>query len=88
MNLTELFALSLQGRAGRDALESEGRTLTFGEVDARANRMAAELSARGLSRGDRLAVHLANRVEFIDLYLACVRLGVIFVPMKDRKSVV
>ncbi|HEY6827906.1 MAG TPA: acyl-CoA synthetase [Gemmatimonadaceae bacterium] len=81
MNLTELFALSLQGRAGRDALESEGRTLTFGEVDARANRTAAELSARGLSRGDRLAVHLPNRVEFIDLYLACVRLGVIFVPM-------
>ena len=43
--------------------------------------MAAELAARGLSRGDRLAIHLANRVEFIDLYLACTRLGVIFVPM-------
>jgi malonyl-CoA/methylmalonyl-CoA synthetase len=43
--------------------------------------MAAELAARGLSGGDRLAVHLANRVEFIDLYLACTRLGVIFVPM-------
>src|SRR5689334_14963595 len=43
--------------------------------------MAAELASRGLSRGDRLAVHLANRVEFIDLYLACARLGVIFVPM-------
>jgi malonyl-CoA/methylmalonyl-CoA synthetase len=85
MNLTELFALSLQGRANREALAYDDgdvvRTLTFAEVDARANRMAAELAARGLSRGDRLAVHLANRVEFIDLYLACTRLGVIFVPM-------
>jgi len=81
MNLTELFALSLVGRANRDALEYEGRSLTFGEIDARADRMAGELAARGLSKGDRLAVHLPNRVEFIDLYLACVRLGVIFVPM-------
>jgi malonyl-CoA/methylmalonyl-CoA synthetase len=81
MNLTELFALSLRGRTRREALEIEGRTLTFGEIDGRANRMAAELAARGLSRGDRLAVHLPNRIEFIDLFLACVRLGVIFVPM-------
>ena len=85
MNLTQLFALSLQGRANREALEYDDghvvRTLTFAEIDARADRMATELASRGLERGDRLAVHLANRVEFIDLYLACVRLGVIFVPM-------
>ncbi|MGI9078554.1 MAG: AMP-binding protein [Gemmatimonadaceae bacterium] len=37
--------------------------------------------ARGLTHGDRLCVHLANRIEFIDLFLACTRLGVIFVPM-------
>ena len=85
MNLTQLFDLSLEGRANRPALDYDDagsiRTLTFGEIDARANRMAAELTSRGLARGDRLAVHLANRVEFIDLYLACTRLGVIFVPM-------
>ena len=85
MHLTSLFDLSLVGRANRDALEYDAgesmRTITFGEVDARANRMAAELASRGLSRGDRLALHLANRIEFIDIYLACARLGVILVPM-------
>ena len=85
MQLTQLFDLSLVGRAGSPALEYfEGaslRALTFGEIDARSDRMAAELASRGLARGDRLAVHLPNRVEFIDLYLACARLGVIFVPM-------
>jgi malonyl-CoA/methylmalonyl-CoA synthetase len=81
MNLTELFALSLRGRANKTALEYEAGTLTFAEIDARADRMASELASRGLSRGDRLAVHLPNRIEFIDLYLACARLGVIFVPM-------
>ena len=85
MNLTQLFDLSFRGRADRVGLEygdpAELRALTFGEIDARADRMAAELASRGLAKGDRLAVHLANRVEFIDLYLACTRLGVIFVPM-------
>jgi malonyl-CoA/methylmalonyl-CoA synthetase len=86
MHLTSLFDLSLIGRADRPALEhvdGDGklRTLTFGQIEARANQMAHELTERGLARGDRLCVHLANRVEFIDLFLACVRLGVIFVPM-------
>lgn len=85
MNLTQLFDLSLSGRAKRPGLEFEDRgklrTLTFGEIEKRANHMAHELTARGLTRGDRLCVHLPNGVEFIDLYLACTRLGVIFVPM-------
>jgi malonyl-CoA/methylmalonyl-CoA synthetase len=86
MHLTQLFDLSLRGRAGLVALEytdrgGEQRAVTFGEIDVRASRMARELSARGLARGDRLCVHLANGIEFIDLYLACVRLGAIFVPM-------
>jgi malonyl-CoA/methylmalonyl-CoA synthetase len=86
MHLTQIFDLSLIGRATRAALEyadSDGarHSLTFGDVDARANRMARELAARGLSRGDRLCLHLANCVEYIDVYLACVRLGVILVPM-------
>ena len=86
MHLTQLFDLSFRGRADRVGLEytdADGalRTLTFGELDARADRMAHELTARGLARGDRLCVHLGNRVEFLDLFLVCVRLGVIFVPM-------
>ncbi len=85
MHLTGLFDLSLVGRANREALQYDDgasvRTLTFAALDARAGRMAGELASRGLSRGDRLAVHLPNRIEFIDLYLACARLGVIFVPM-------
>lgn len=81
-----MFAASLEGRAARHALDYERMdgtlaSLTFGEVDARASHMAAALSSRGLRTGDRCVVHLANRVEFIDLFLACLRLGVVFVPV-------
>ena len=86
MALTELFDASLKGRvsrAGLEYLDASGAlcTLTFGEIENRANRMAHELTARGLRGGDRLCVHLANGVEFIDVFLACMRLGVIMVPM-------
>jgi len=85
MQLGDLLDLSLLGRRDRIGLEYDApdgvRELTFGEIDARANRMAHVLLARSLTRGDRLCVHLANRIEFLDLFLACVRLGVIFVPI-------
>ncbi len=86
MSLTEVFDASLKGRVARPALDFTDaggalKTLTFGEIENRANRMARELTHRGLYSGDRLCVHVPNSVEFIDLYLACVRLGVIMVPM-------
>src|SRR5512141_2323004 len=84
--LLDLFAASLVGRPGVPALElgPVGRpveTLTFGEIEVRANRMAGALAARGLRAGDRVAVQLANRLEFLDLFLACLKLGVSFVPV-------
>jgi malonyl-CoA/methylmalonyl-CoA synthetase len=81
MNLRQLFDVSLVNRADKVALEWDGREYTFGEIDARSNRTAHALRARGLGIGDRLCVQLANRIEMIDLFLACVKLGVIFVPI-------
>ncbi|MFO1427560.1 MAG: AMP-binding protein [Steroidobacteraceae bacterium] len=86
MLLTDLFDAHLQGRRDDIALEfvaGSGRPVeyTFGELDARACRLARALERRGLQPGDRLAVQLPNSVEFIDLFLACLRLGVIFVPV-------
>ena len=86
MSLTELFDPSLVGRRDAPALEyerSDGTRafLTFGELEARSNRLARELTARGLGAGDRLAFFLANRVEIVDLWIACMKLGVLVVPI-------
>jgi len=81
LTLPDLFDLSLIGRRDAPALEFRGRVYTFGELDGRSNRLAGTLARRGLHTGDRLCVYLANCVEMIDLYLACVKLGVIFVPI-------
>ena len=89
MNLGHLFDLSFTGRRDCVGLEFQGRSLTFGEIDGRANRTAQALLRRGLKTGDRLCVQLPNCLEIVDLYLACTRLGVIFVPInvlyRDRE---
>jgi len=89
VHLLHLFDLSFAGRCDEPALEFGGRTLTFGEIDERSNRVANALLARGFVKGDRLCVYLPNRIELIDLYLACIKTGVIFVPInilyRDRE---
>ena len=89
MNLLHLLDQSLIGRAANEGLEFEGEIFTFGEIEARSNRLANALRARGLGKGDRVGCYLANRVELIELFLACVKLGVIFVPInilyRDRE---
>ncbi len=86
MSLLPLLDQSLIGAASRAALEAETVAghighFTFGELEVRSNRLAQVLHDRGIVRGIRLAVLLTNRVEIIDLWLACVKLGAIVVPI-------
>jgi len=86
MQLTDIFNLSLVGRAKETAIEFDGATgkslsLTFGELDARSNQLANLFSSRELKRGDRVGFFLSNCVEIVDIFLACVKTGIIIVPI-------
>lgn len=83
MALLDLYRRSLHAQREKPALEVAGRSCsyTFGELDVRSDRMAAALRARGLVSGDRLALLLPNRLEMVELWLACVKCGVIVVPI-------
>jgi long-chain acyl-CoA synthetase len=70
----------------RVALASDGKSSTFRELHDRVSRMAAALTRRGLSVGDRLAILLPNEPEYIELIYACAWLGVIAVPLNTRLS--
>lgn len=89
MNLIQLFDVSLQLRATQPALDWGNETLTFGQLDLQSNALAHALAARGFTQGDRLAVYLPNCPEYILLYLAALKLGLIFVPInilyRDRE---
>ena len=89
MNLLDLLDVSLRGRAQATALEFAEETYSFEALDTRSNSLAQFLIAQGFSPGDRLCVYLGNCVEMIDVYLACIKLGIIFVPInilyRDRE---
>ncbi len=57
------------------------RELTYAEIDRLAWRAAAGLRRLGLSKDDVLSCQLPNGWEFVVLYIACLRLGVVFNPV-------
>lgn len=59
----------------RVALVTPGRRWTYGELDRRADRLAAGLRALGVGRRDRVVVHLPNGADFVVLCVALFRLG-------------
>jgi fatty-acyl-CoA synthase len=61
-----------------------GRTLTYAGLDACAGRTAALFAARGVGRGDRVAILCRNRIAFFEALFACARLGAILVPLNWR----
>jgi acyl-CoA synthetase (AMP-forming)/AMP-acid ligase II len=54
---------------------------TYADLDARSERIAAGLLARGLAAGDRVAVLMANRIEYLEIYQAAARSGLALVPV-------
>ena len=86
VSLLALLDHSLLGAASRVAIDADTpagitESFTFGELEVRSNRLAWVLNDRGVRSGDRLAFLLTNRIEIIDLWLACLKLGVIVVPV-------
>jgi len=70
--------------AGKPAV-SDGRThYTYEELRQRAARLAQALLARGLQKGDRVAVLMSNRLEHIELDIAIAWAGLIKVPLNYR----
>ena len=67
----------------KTALVFEGRRVSYGELNQTVNRAANHLLHMGLQKGDRLAVLLHNSVEFIELYFACAKSGLVFVPLNN-----
>ncbi len=55
----------------------EGETMTYGQANETANRYAAALAARGVERGDVVAIMLENSPHAVLLILAVVKLGAV-----------
>lgn len=70
----------------RPALTFNGRTLTYGQLDDRCNRLADSLSRLGVGPGDRVAFLGRNQPEHFEIVFAVAKLGGVTVGMNWRLS--
>src|SRR6185369_12518137 len=62
-----------------DLFGGRERTSTYRQLDQRMNRVASMLAALGIRPGERVAMLIGNRVEFIEFFFGELRAG-------DRRS--
>ncbi len=69
------------GARTKPFLTLPGAQLSYGEVDARAARIAGALIEAGARPGDRIVVQVEKSPDNVALYLAALRAGLIYVPL-------
>ncbi|MEO0558815.1 MAG: amino acid adenylation domain-containing protein [Bacteroidota bacterium] len=80
---TVVHAFESQVRATPEhvAAEHEDASLTYRQLDAKANALAAMLRERGVARGSLVAVAMDRSLEVLVAYLAVLKAGGAYVPM-------
>ncbi|WP_265109985.1 class I adenylate-forming enzyme family protein [Halosolutus halophilus] len=81
--LKDVFETSLRKYADRTAVVDGDRELTYEELDRRANAVAHGLVERGVGVGDRVALMMSNRLEYVVADVAVIKVGAAKLPLND-----
>jgi malonyl-CoA/methylmalonyl-CoA synthetase len=83
-NLYELFESHFPMDRQRPLLILEdGTALSYAAAEEGSARYAALLASRGLAPGDRVAAQVEKSPEALMLYLACLRAGLVYLPLNS-----
>ncbi len=84
LNVGEILSVHAQLQPERLAVKDLSRSLTYAQYEARASRLASAFGGLGLAKGDRVAVFAYNCLEWMEIYAACAKSGVVAVPVNFR----
>lgn len=79
--LTEYLRAWAKDRPQRPAVIFYGHVTTYAELDQQSDRFAALLQAKGVRKGDRVAVFLPNCPQFHIVFFGILKLGAVHVPV-------
>ena len=82
----EVVAAAPSSKTALVALSADGsrREIAFGELSERAARVAGALVERGVSRGDVVMTVIGNRPEWVEVMVACFRIGAVALPCTEQ----
>jgi long-chain acyl-CoA synthetase len=81
-----MFSEALLRAPDGEALIDGDLRFTWSQLDRMVGEVAGGLAALGIEKGDRVALLIGNRAEFVVLFLAILRLGAICVPISTREQ--
>lgn len=76
----DVFSNAARAVPNRVAAAFGDHELTFGELDASANRVARALAARGVEARDRVVVLASTSLEIVPVFAGAAKLGAVFAP--------
>ncbi|MEU3606827.1 amino acid adenylation domain-containing protein [Streptomyces sp. NPDC035033] len=82
--LPGLFAAQAAATPDAVAVADDTTTLTYAELDAWSARLAADLTARGVTRGSAVALLMQRSPALVAALLAVLRAGAAYVPLDSR----
>ena len=82
--VASLFLAQARRNASAIAIADATGELTYGELATRVLRLAGLLHARGVERGDRLAILSENRREYLELFLGAAAVGATVACLSTR----
>ena len=84
LNIGEMIRVNAAKYPDKLALKDIRRQLTFKEYDIRTNRLANGFLKSGLEKGDKVAILSNNSLEYMEVYAAAAKAGIIVVPLNFR----
>jgi long-chain acyl-CoA synthetase len=82
--LADIIRTQALQRPGQPAFVSAARTVTFGDLDARSNRVANGLRSEGIAAQDRVAFLDKNTTEFFEVLFGTAKLNAVTVAVNWR----
>src|ERR1700722_11647337 len=83
MNLATYAQMRAEGRGEQTLAVVDGQTVTYAGLVEGAGRIAAGLRELGIERGDRVAVMMSTRAEFLFAWFGILGVGAIEIPIHD-----
>ncbi|MEN0073119.1 MAG: AMP-binding protein [Paracraurococcus sp.] len=84
LTLGQMLGVQARLQGERIGARDLDRSMTFRQWEERANRLANGLLGLGLAKGDRVAVLAYNRIEWVEIYAATAKAGLVAVPINFR----